>query len=150
MCNAKSLFRRMAVVAIGLLISSQVARAEISPRAYAKMQDEAGEVLQIEVLKTDGKARRGQDETSRFILTAKVVCVGRSASGLKPGATITIRYSTVLESSAMSGAMPIGVVEPGIYAAYLTKSGATYAPVAIGQSFIPSKDMRRSPRHTFC
>jgi hypothetical protein len=150
MCNANSLFRRMAVAVIGFLISSQMAWAEMPPRAYMEMQDEAREALQIEVLKIDGKVRRGQDETSHFTLKAKVVCVGRSATGLKPGATITIRYSTVLESSAMSGAMPIGIVEPGIYAAYLTKSGATYAPVAISQSFIPPGGTRLSPRRMPC
>jgi hypothetical protein len=61
----------MVVVAMGLLISSQAAWAEIPPRAYAKIQDEAGEALQIEVLKRVGNVRRGVHEKSHFTFMAK-------------------------------------------------------------------------------
>ena len=137
MRDANRLSRRMVAAAIGLVFSSQMARAELPPWVYAKMQNEAGEFLKIEVLKREGTVRRGEHETSRFTLTAKVVCAARSASGLKPGATITIRYATVLTHPAgWAGGERIGIVEPGIYTAYLSKSGGVYAPVAQTQSFI--------------
>jgi hypothetical protein len=125
--------------AVSLLISSRVVQAEIEPSAYAKMQDTAGEALQIEVLKVHGLARRGPDEESHFTVTAKVVCVARSASGLRPGAPITIGYSTVLKRPwGWVGAAPIDMLKPGVYVAYLDKSDAIYTPAARSRSFIAS------------
>jgi len=140
MLAVNRLGRGTLVAAIGLVISSRVAWAELPPSAYAKMQDEAGEVLQIEVLKVDGKVRRGTDQESHLIVTAKVVCTIRSASGLTPGVTITIGYSTVLKRSwGWAGPGPIGILEPKAYTAYLDKSDAIYTPAARGQSFVVSK-----------
>ena len=124
------------VLAIGLLMACRVALAEFPPAAYARMQDAASEVLQIEVLKVDGRIKRGADKESHLTVTAKVVCMVRSASGLRPGANITIRYSTVLKRSwGWAGPAPIGILEPGVYTAYLDKSEAVYTPAASGRSF---------------
>ena len=125
------------VAAIGFLISSQVVWAEIEPSAYLRMQDAAGEVLQIEVLKVDGRIQRRADKESHLTVTARVVCTVRSASGLTPGATITIGYSTVLKRSwGWAGPAAIGILELKGYTAYLDKADAIYAPAAQGQSFI--------------
>jgi hypothetical protein len=137
---------RMPVAAIGLLILSRAAWAELPPSAYAQMQDKAGEVLRVEVLKVDGLARRGPNEESHFTVTAKVVCMARSASGLTPGATITISYATILQRPrGWAGPGRIGVLEPRLYAAYLNKSGVIYAPAAGGQSFIASQPDSEPP-----
>lgn len=128
------------VAAIGFILLIGVAWAEIPPSAYARMKDAAGEVLQIEVLKVDGSIRRGADEESHLTVTAKVVCMVRSASGLTPGATITIGYSTVLKHSwGWAGPAPIGILRPGVYTAYLDKAETVYTPAAQGQSFIADK-----------
>jgi hypothetical protein len=81
---------------VGYLLHGQEARAKLPPSAYAKMQNEADEFVQIEVLQVQGEARRGINQESRFTLTAKIVCTARSRAGLKPGAIITIVYATVL------------------------------------------------------
>jgi hypothetical protein len=134
---------QMLAAAVWLLVSSRAAWAELPPSAYADMQDKAGEVLRIEVLNVDGLARSGPGEESHFTVTAKVVCVARSASGLTPGATITIGYATILRRPrGWVGPGRIGVLEPRVYAAYLNKSGAIYAPAAGGQSFIASQPGR--------
>jgi hypothetical protein len=142
----------MLIAAIGLLISSRAAWAELPPSAYANMKDNAGEALRIEVLKVDGLARRGPNEESYFTVTAKVVCMARSASGLTPGATITIGYATVLQRPrGWAGPGRVGILEPRVYAAYLNKSGAIYAPAAGGQSFIASRPgMEPSPAGKPC
>jgi hypothetical protein len=142
----------MLAAAIGLLISGRAAWAELPPSAYAQMRDKAGEALRIEVLKVDGLARSGPNEESHFTVTARVVCTARSASGLTPGATITISYATVLQRPrGWVGPGRIGILEPRIYAAYLHKSGAIYAPAAGGQSFIASQpDTQPSPADKRC
>lgn len=140
MRNVSKLCRWMLIAGVGLLISSRAAWAEIPPSVYARMQADADEVLQIEVLKVQGLDRRGPDEESHFTVTAKVVCIGRSASGLTPGQTITIGYSTVLQRSwGWAGPAPIAILKLRAYTAYLTKSGAAYTPVARSQSFIASQ-----------
>jgi len=61
--------------------------------------------------------------------------VARSASGLKPGMTITIRYSTILNRGRMVGGSPLPVLAPGLYPAYLTRAGEVFSPAAGGFSF---------------
>ena len=125
------------VALIGFFISSRVVSAEMPPSAYAKMQDAAGEVLQVIVLSVDGSFQWRTDNESHLIVTARVVCTVRSASGLTPGATITINYSTVLKRSwGWAGPAPIGILQLKPYTAYLDKSDAIYTPAAQGQSFI--------------
>jgi hypothetical protein len=152
MRDVSRLCRWILVAIIGLVVLGRVAWAEIPPSAYARMRDAAGEVLQIEVLKVDGKIRRGEDQESQLTVTAKVVCMVRSASGLTPGATITIGYSTVLKHSwGWAGPAPIGILRPGVYTAYLDKSEAIYTPAAQGQSFIANKpDAQPSPAGKPC
>jgi hypothetical protein len=136
----------MLVAAIALPMSSQGVRAELPPSAYAQMQNAAGELLQIEVLKVDGEVRRGENEESHITMTAKVVCLARSASGLTPGATITIAYSTVLNRPrGWAGPSRIGILEPGAYVAYLDKSGDIYTPAARVRSFIAARQRGNEP-----
>jgi hypothetical protein len=139
--------RWMLIGAIGLLISGRNAWAELPPTAYAKMQQRADELLQIEVLSVQGLARRGPNEESHLTLTAKVVCTARSASGLTAGATITVGYSTVLvRTRGWVGPGSIAVLKPGVYTAYLVKSGDSYAPAAGGQSFLAIPQRSEAPK----
>jgi hypothetical protein len=139
MRNASRLNRSIWAFAAGLLMSCQVTWAEIPPSGYASLQDEAEEALQIEVIKVRGLIEVGNDAESHFTITAKIVCTARSASGLAPGETITIEYSTVLNRPrGQVGPAPIGILKRRVYAAYLNKSGAVYEPAAIGRSFVSS------------
>jgi hypothetical protein len=139
MLDRATLCRWMLIGAISLLISGRSAWAELPPTAYADMQQRAGEVLRMEVMDVNGVARRGPNEESHFTLTAKVVCTARSASGLTAGATIKVGYSTVLvRPRGWAGPGSIAMLSPGVYTAYLVKSGDSYAPAARGQSFIAS------------
>ena len=85
----------------------------------------------------DGSAQWRTDKESHLTVTARVVCTLRSASGLAPGATITINYSTVLKRSwGWAGPAPIGILQMKPYTAYLDKADAIYRPAAQGRSFI--------------
>jgi hypothetical protein len=131
---------------VSLLIFGGVTRAELPPSAYAKMQDDADEFVQIEVLQVRGEARRGVDEESSFTVTAKVVCRARSRADLKPGATITIGYSTVLRRRrGWAGPSSIGILKPGVYIAYLNTSDGIYTPAARGRSFIMASQRGPEP-----
>ena len=123
-----------------IMISSFEAWAEMPPLAYANLQADAHEVLQIEVLKVRGVARHRPNEQSLFTITAKVQCVARSASRLTPGITIEIAYNTILNRPrGWVGPASIDILKPGIYVAYLDKSDGTYTPAALGQSFLPGQ-----------
>jgi len=64
---------------------------------------------------------------------------GAQRIGLTAGATITIGYPTILvRPHGWAGLGNIAMLQPGVYTAYLTKSGDAYAPAARGQSFIAS------------
>ena len=117
-----TLCRWMLIGAIGLLVSSRSAWAELPPTAHADMQQRAGEMLRIEVLEVNGLARRGPNEESHFTLAAKIVCTARSASTLSAGATIKVGCSTVLvRPCGWAGPGSIAMLSPGVYTAYLVK-----------------------------
>jgi hypothetical protein len=132
------------VSAIGVAVvfwACTAARAELPPSAYVSMQKDAPEAVQIEVLRVDGQVNLGPEEQSNLTVFAKVVCIGRSASGLKPGDAITIVYSTVLKRSfGWVGPRPLPVLKAGQYPAFLARQGAQFVPAAQGYSFSPPPD----------
>ncbi len=121
---------------LGLALAS-TARAELPPDAYRSMQQSAPEavVLRVQAVETSicwFWLCDGRDVT----LKAEVGEVTRSASGLKPGQHIEIRYRHV-PLDGRSGPRPIRVVAEGeTTPAFLEQTAAGhFRPAARGASF---------------
>lgn len=127
-----------------LASSPAPARAEIDPKYYRAWQDQAPEALTIRVgaVKPAVTTNRHQGSDSLLITTrveaeATVEAVERSASGLKPGDTIRIQYTTTRAEPPMPGPRPLPVLKRGevVPAFLLGVSKGLYAPAAKGASF---------------
>lgn len=131
-----------AVAALWLAVGLAPARAEIAPEYYARDQAKAPERLTLKVRSVDTSACPfemcdSQDVTA----TAEVTEVIRSASGLKPGAVITLKWKRVVPSRGWSGPRPLRALAVGeSVPAWLHKSEAEhYEPAARGYSFGPDR-----------
>lgn len=127
------------------------AAAEIEARYYANGQAQASEHLEIKVKKVEASLClfNACDRQAQTV-TAEVTAVVQSASGLKPGAVITIKYDHDLPDRGWKGPRPIRVLEEGeATPAFLNKGpGDTYAPAARGASFqakIPPEPLYDEP-----
>ena len=119
--------------------------AELAPEVYRAMQRDSPELVQIVVTDTDidrdFNKPRGcgifEFEIERdVVLKARVTSVVRSASGLRPGMAIVIRYSSTRHCEGWVGPRPIPVLdEDQRVFAYLKKTGSGYEPAARGASF---------------
>jgi len=121
-----------------LVLALTVLHAELSPDHYRQLQAEAPEALVILVGKVDTQSGLAPDGlTIDVTVTAIVKQVIRSRSGLKPGASITIRYQVLLPDSPRPGASQPPVVGKGeTMPAFLQPSeGATLKLAAQGKSF---------------
>jgi len=106
--------------------------AELPTSAYLKMQQAAPEVIEIRV----DKAKRGYWISPGEVVTATVMKVTKTASTVKVGDVIKIRYRHVKLRGAV-GPSPIPLLnKKKIYPAYLKKTKAGhYEPAARGRSF---------------
>jgi hypothetical protein len=140
--KAPEAIKRNALKLMGILLlalgASAPALAEISPEYYAKDQRSAPEHLQIKVQKVEASACPFDAcDAQAQTVTAEVVRVVKSASGLKVGAVITIKYDRRVPKRGWSGPRPIRALEANeVVPAFLSKGAAeTYAPAARGASF---------------
>ena len=113
--------------------------AELPPYVYRDMQAKSPERLTIRV-KTVKTEERDEAERKLVAVTAEaeVVEVARTASGLKPGQTIRIRYTHAEYKQPIAGPSEVPILREGeTYPAFLSKNkeGDTYAPAAGGYSF---------------
>ncbi len=128
-------------VALTLLVAALTtaippARADLPPWAYARMQEAAPEVLTIEVKSVRTGICFLWCDGPKVILTARVLEVTRSASGLTPGDDIAIRYRRVELPNGWSGPRPIPVPSAGDrLPAWLVAEAGHYTPAAEGFSF---------------
>lgn len=137
---ASRLKRGKFLAAVALLVClPAAARAELPPYVYRDMQAKSPERLTIRVKSVKTEER---DESERKLIAvtveAEVVEVARTASELKPGQTIRIRYTHTEYKQPISGASQVPVLREGeTYPAFLgkNKEGGTYAPAAGGYSF---------------
>jgi hypothetical protein len=112
------------------------ALAALPPGSYEKLKAGAPEKLKIKILDVE---KSGKDPQLKVTFTAEVLAVERSATGLKPGAKITIQ-SYHWAKSYVGPSNPPVLAEGWIGTAYLNKqkaqgAGQTYAPAAYGDSF---------------
>ena len=122
-----------------LVCLSASVRAELPPEVYRDMQAKSPERLKIRVKSVKTEER---DEAERKLISvtaeAEVLEVGRTASELKPGQTIRIRYTHTEYKQPIAGPSQVPVLREGeTYPAFLgkNKEGDTYSPAAGGYSF---------------
>ena len=118
------------------------ALAALPPGSIEKLKAGAPEKLKIKILDV---AQMGQGPKLKVTFTAKVLEVKRSATGLKPGETITIQSYHWTKAYAGPPNPPI-LAKGWIGTAYLNKakgkapgSGKVYSLAAYGDSFEKSK-----------
>ena len=127
------------------------ARAEMPPQAYAEMQEKAPEFLKIEVLSSTKESGAAENtinledlkkgvKSFHIHLTAKVLEVERSASGVKTGDVIKIDYTRTErpKGTGWVGPSEIPVLKKGdVTEAYLdeNKKLNSFSPAARGRSF---------------
>jgi hypothetical protein len=152
--DAAARVQRVCRLALALLATTctamsagSVARAEAPMSTYRAMQDKAPEALRLKVLSVNQQVSRGEIhdrpgqtatvETISLTISAQVEQVIRSASGLTPGATITISYQITKRTPPFPGGRQAILLEPGQHVmAYLARAtGSTYQPAAYGGSF---------------
>lgn len=122
----------------GLLALPCPAGAELPPSVYTDMQGSAPEAIEIRVEKVDVSiCWFGLCDGQDVVVQAEVKAVTRSATGLKPGARIEIRYRHVSLGQS-SGPRPIRIVEAGeTTPAFLARAEGHYRAAARGASFDP-------------
>lgn len=121
-----------------LAIPPTPARAELPPTAYRAMQRKAPEVVTIRVLAVhQNTTKESWGDRIHVTLTARVLKVTRTKSGLKPRQTITIRYTNDHYTLPMAGPSQTPILKARqTCPAYLSQiKRTTYAPVAGGYSF---------------
>lgn len=111
--------------------------------AIAEMQDRAPEKARIEIVSVKRtEVEHKGDFAFNFRVTAKVVAVDRTATELKIGDEIEIRYSIPnFEKSPAAGDWPEAVVEGTNYLAFLhvrKVEKKLYDPAAASGSFEPA------------
>jgi len=128
---------RALVFGVFVLAGSTDLPAEIAPEHYARMQDAAPEYVTIE----PAAVRKGVALFSRtrpVRVTAVVVAVSRSATGIAVGDSITIRYEHFTPPRGWVGPRPIPILQTGArYPAYLAwdATESAFRPAARGASF---------------
>jgi hypothetical protein len=149
--------RRLGVFALaaGLamaLVPAAPSQAEIEPKYYRAWQNKAPEVLTIRVgevrpVVTSEPHRSGDGLLIRTRVDAEATVekVERSASGLKPGDVIRIRYTATRADPPIAGPRPLPVLKRGeTYPAFLLGvSKGLYAPAAKGASFEPLIELKQ-------
>jgi hypothetical protein len=86
---------------IALSVAAVTARAELPPGAYEKLKKDATEVLTVKILKV--KTPEGRKGHFLVLLTAQVLGVTRSKSGVEEGQTISIASYHVTEKARKEG-----------------------------------------------
>ena len=137
--RSKGVRGKFLLAAALLVCLSASAFAELPPYVYRDMQAKSPEHLTIKV-RTVTTEERDESERKLVAVTAEaeVVEVARTASELKPGQTIRIRYTHADYKQPIAGPSQVPILREGeTYPAFLSKSkeGDTYAPAAGGYSF---------------
>jgi hypothetical protein len=126
---------------IALILAGSTARAELPPGSYDSLRIAAQEALVIETANVTSRTLR--DGRIEVVVTARVMSVERSKTGLARGAMISIRYDTYPQGSAPPGPQQLPVLRKGeFYPAFLNADGAkAFSPAAYGESFTMTPEM---------
>ncbi len=146
--KCRSLLLSIAIAVCCILLPSYP-RADIPASTLRDMQDRAPEALRVHVLSVNQQSSRrefkdhhGQqivEEINSVTAMVRVEAVLRSASGLKRGGVITIKYDIVRRTPVAPGERPPAILKDGeTVRAYLekTNNAAFYSPAAFGNTFV--------------
>jgi hypothetical protein len=119
------------------LVAAWATSAEISPKHRRQAQDHAPEAVMIRVVNLYTSCR---GEACSFDVRGEVLCVARSATGLKRGDRIRIQYAS---DFSLTGSQAPRLTEGETYPAFLHEdagwltwlTGRSYAPAAMSASF---------------
>jgi hypothetical protein len=138
----------LAIVILLLIATADL--AELPPDVYKDMQRKSPEVLYIQVssvqvhrsfAKPSGCAFFDFEVIREIKIEARVLRVVRSETGVHPGDTIEIEYSSISRCSGWDGPRSIQLLESGdrVYA-FLARRGraASFEPAARGATFAGS------------
>lgn len=130
--------RKVTLLALLLVSSGTVGRAELPPYVYKDMQANSPESLVIKVLSVKTKIKN-EPRLVRVSVTveARVEQVNRTQSGLKPGQLIRIKYDHRRHKEPMAGPSEVPVLKRAqVCPAYLKRDDSgVYAPAAGGYTF---------------
>lgn len=121
-----------------VLAALPTVRAELPPQVYQEYQNEAPEAVTLTVRSVKRTEKKETEFTSISIVAeARIDKVNRSATGLKPGDVIRIKYEHRKDREPMPGpSQPDIVTEGASYPAFLEKQkDGTYGIAARGYSF---------------
>ena len=118
-------------------ITAIAAQAELPPWVYKERQESAPEALVIEVRSVSKRETKEEKwKQIDFTVEAEVQKVNRTASKLRPGAVIQIRYAQRHYSQPIAGPSEVPALKEGqVCPAYLSGDGRVYSPAAGGYSF---------------
>lgn len=132
-------FTWFVIVALIAVLITGKAVAELPPEVYEELQGKASEAVVIRVEKVISERLGTLDFSGdrKQTVSAKVVSVTRTDSGLKAGDAIVIRYVSKKLAKGMAGPSPIPRLGEGReYPAWLSKSAeGHFVPAARGYSF---------------
>ena len=129
--------KRFTVRLLPVLVSLALARAELPPSAYEKMQSQAPEVLRVNVLRVEVEPTE-QENVREVTMLAEALKVGRSKTKVQPGDMITIKYRVTRHDPGWAGPGEVPILEEKTETlAYLAPTSAVeeYAPAAGVMSF---------------
>ncbi len=120
-------------------LSASAFAVELPPYVYKDMQAKSPERLTIKV-KSVKREERDEPERKLVAVTAEAEVTGveRTASGLKTGQTIRVRYTHTEYKQPVAGPSQVPILREGeTYPAFLSKNkeGGAYSPAAGGYSF---------------
>ena len=121
------------ITALACLLIVSAGRAELPPGSYDTLRLEAPEALLIEV---EAVKRAVKGNATEVVAIARVLYVERTKVGLRPGATVEIRY--IHANGPVAGPRPVPLlVEKTFIPAFLKKgAGKDFEPAAYGMSFV--------------
>lgn len=127
-----------AALTASFLGATGISKAELPPQVYAEQQRKAGEVLMIRADEVNSKAKGLFDRSSYTeTVTATVLGVTRSQSGVKKGDVIKIQYQRLVPKAGWVGPGPVPQLrKSGEYTAFLAKGeDGIFSLAAQGKSF---------------
>ena len=135
----RNLIRRAPAVGAALALCTTAAVAELPPEVYRERQQASPEALVIKVksVKASETRRPGHTLVANTV-EAVVQNVARTATNLKPGATITILYTQRRHDEPVAGPSEVPSLKEGqVRPAFLSRSkhDEAYSPAAGGYSF---------------
>jgi hypothetical protein len=143
--NRRSFVCGIASCVGGVVLTSADAHADMSWSQYLALREQAPEVLQVIVNSVTESTKdemvpvgpyQHRQRTSDVVARLGIKAVLRTASGLRPGDVITLRYQIVLKDTGFPAVWPPRLLKTNEQLkVYLQKQAEAYALAAMKASF---------------